>query len=353
MVFDAHDKHLDEPVIRLKASISDIAKLAGVGTATVDRVLNERDNVRESTRQRVLQAKAAIETGRPVSEQKRPWRLKVLLPGDAGATTYNLASCLQELGNLGNATIECVFVKKMDPVLLARKLSACSGQGIDAVAFQALDHPSVQNAVEDLAALNIPSLPIMSNVHSNATIGFVGLDNRAAGRTAGHLMGRLTKQAGSVAIVVGSHLYQVHEDREIGFRAAIRHGFPHISDIIPLVGHDNRSDNYMIVKEALEKHSNLIGIYNVGGANPGIADALQEADVANELVFIGHHLTRNTQNYLLDGTMDMVLHLNLRAVAQQTVNTLIAHLENRKYTAEPLKIEVVTRENTVGVQANV
>ncbi|MFT6304378.1 MAG: LacI family transcriptional regulator, partial [Pseudomonadales bacterium] len=139
------------------AAISAIAKLAGVGTATVDRVLNNRGSVRESTRQRVMQAKIAIEHGNKPKLNKRPWRLKVILPAEAGPSTDYLSTCLQEIGSQGNASIECVFVKKMDPGLLARKLAACSGQGIDAVAFQALDHPRVMNAVEQLADLNIPA----------------------------------------------------------------------------------------------------------------------------------------------------------------------------------------------------
>jgi LacI family transcriptional regulator len=334
------------------AAIADIAKLAAVGTATVDRVLNNRSRVRESTRQRVMQAKIAIEQGNKPKLNKRPWRLKVILPGEAGPSTDYLSTCLQEIGSQGDASIECVFVKKMDPGLLARKLVACSGQGIDAVAFQALDHPRVMNAVEQLAGLNIPALTILSGLRSPFTMGSVTFDNRAAGRTAGYLMGRLTRQQGAVAIVTGGELYQAHGDREIGFRAAIRHGFQHIENIITLNGHDDQMNNYNVVKDALTEHSDLLGIYNVGGGTTGIAKALTDLDVGQEIIFLGHHLTRNSQTYLMEGTMDMVLHMNMRTVAQQTVETLIAHLEERPIEKQDLHIEVVTCENMVGIRPN-
>ena len=130
-----------EQQIPKRATIAAIAKLAGVGTATVDQVLNRRAHVGEATRQRVVQAKAAIEAGATFKDRTRPWRLKVLLPGDAGTPTDLLAACLQDYGARGNATIECVFTQKLEPVQLARKLRACAGQGVDAVAFQALDDP--------------------------------------------------------------------------------------------------------------------------------------------------------------------------------------------------------------------
>ena len=111
--------------VKQAASVAAIARYAGVSTATVDRVLHDRPNVRPATRQRVLQARAAIESGALDSNRQRPWRLKVILPLHAGRSTEFFARCIQELGGDGDATIECDFAAKMEPVQLARKLRAC------------------------------------------------------------------------------------------------------------------------------------------------------------------------------------------------------------------------------------
>jgi len=335
--------------MRQRATVAEIAKRAGVGTATVDRVLNARHGVREETRQRVMQAKAAIEQGIPAGPSQKPWRLKVLLPDLAGASTEYLGQCFQEFGALRNATIECVYTKKLEPALLARKLRACAGQGLDAVAFQALEDPRVHNAVDYLHDLNVPTLGLLSGLANRHLIGTAGVDNRAAGRTAGFLMGRLTQQPGSVIIVTGGQLYRVHEDREMGFRAALRSGFPQISDAIVINGHDEETEIYTAVREAIDRHSDLVGIYNVGGGSKGVARAMTEVGVADELVFIGHNLTERTQSYLLGGIMDIVLHLNMRDVAASATDAMIAHLEKRQPSLRPLPISVVTRENIVGM----
>ena len=106
MYFDGKFTMDKETQIPKKARIADIARLADVGTATVDRVLNGRARVRAATRQRVVQAKTAIENGTNVVTRNKPWRLKVFLPGKAGPSTEYLAQCFQEFGARGNAIIE-------------------------------------------------------------------------------------------------------------------------------------------------------------------------------------------------------------------------------------------------------
>ena len=67
------------------ATIADIARQAGVGTATVDRVLNRRPGVNAETVQRVLQVVAELgappQRGRPRMGEN--FRFAFVLPADA------------------------------------------------------------------------------------------------------------------------------------------------------------------------------------------------------------------------------------------------------------------------------
>ncbi|MEM9393117.1 MAG: LacI family DNA-binding transcriptional regulator [Pseudomonadota bacterium] len=334
--------------IKRRATVAQIAKLAGVGVATVDRVLHNRSSVRPATRQRVLQAKEAIEAGAVPNRPARPWRLRVLLPEDAGPSTEFLGQCFLEFGTRGTATVECVYTKKMEPGILARKLLATAGHGIDAVAFQALDDPRVHDAVRELDRLKVPSLALLSQIENPFLIGFIGLDNRAAGRTAGYVMGRLTQRPGAAVVVTSGQLYRSHEDREMGFRLALRTEFPQIQEIVTCNAQDDAEGNYRAVRELLAERDDIVGIYNVGGGNLGIARALGEAGRADDTVFICHNLTSRTQGFLLDGTIDIVLHVNMRLVAEEVVEALCAHLERRPFKPRALLTGVITRENITG-----
>ncbi len=249
---------------------------------------------------------------------------------------------------MGAATIECVFTEKMEPAILARKLRACSGQGVDGIAFQALEDPRVRDAVEELEELKIPCIALVSNMHCSALAGFVGIDNRAAGRTAGILLGQMIGRRGRVVVISGGQLYRSHEDREMGFRALLRREFPDIEVLGTYSGHDDIDGNYRTILRLLEEHPQITGVYNVGGGNEGVVHALQEAGKTADVTFFGHNLTPKTKTYLLDGSMDIILHQNMRRASDQAVQALIARLEGRAHSPETVPIEVITRENIGG-----
>ena len=343
-MMDNHTESDGAPMQR-HAKQSEIARLAGVGIATVDRVLNERGRVKEATRQRVLQAKKSIETGSQIQNRRKPWRLKVFLPEVAGPSTEFLGECFQRFGEQGNATIECIFTTKMEPAVLARKLRSCEGQGIDAVAFQALEDQRVRDAVEHLKFRNIPCLALVSPLAHAPLIGFVGSDSRAGGRTAGLLMGLSCSQGGKVVVLSGGQLYRSHEYREMGFRAYLRSDCPHLEAIQTVSGQDDMIGNYNAILEVLEMHPDVVGIYNVGGGNEGVVRALREKNLTNDVKFIGHNLTGKTREYILDGAMQFIVHQNMQLIAERAVSAVIARLEHREVQISSVPVEVITREN--------
>ncbi|MDE0992193.1 MAG: hypothetical protein OSA23_03270 [Rhodospirillales bacterium] len=62
---------------------------------------------------------------------------------------------------------------------------------------------------------------MVSDLSTSGRLSYVGIDNRAAGRTAGYLMGKFSPAtSGKVILVVGSFglNYWDHEERKMGFQ---------------------------------------------------------------------------------------------------------------------------------------
>ena len=77
------------------STIADIARQAGVGTATVDRVINGRSGVHADTVSKVMKilegAGSAPQRGRP--RQRDNLRLAFILPGDSTPFLASWAIC--------------------------------------------------------------------------------------------------------------------------------------------------------------------------------------------------------------------------------------------------------------------
>ncbi|MBT3361387.1 MAG: LacI family DNA-binding transcriptional regulator [Rhodospirillales bacterium] len=332
-----------------KARIIDIAHEANVSTATVDRVLNNREGVGWATTERVKRAINNLAARGPshsrAAQQGRRYAFDVILPAEAGPSTEALSTSFRDAGLESQVEVICSFVEKMNPIALAAKLMECAERGSSGLAFQALDHPEVRNTVTWLATQGMPTLALMSNLHGSEIIDYVGMDNRAAGRTAGQLMGRFLRSPGKVAVLWGGQLYCSHEEREMGFRSVLRSEYPQYEVLDLVSGRDDSENNYAQINAVLEERKDLVGIYNVGGGTRGIVQALTEHKRDREIIFVGHNLTERTQRYLLDGSMDVVIHQDMRTAANKAVTALIDFCERRTVSVERLPVQVVIKEN--------
>ncbi len=330
-----------------KARILDIALESGVSTATVDRVLNERPGVRPVTIERVRRALEDLERREAagIGSQRGSLAFEALLPAAAGPSTERLAEALQRECIARGTTLRHRYVERFNPSALAEALRQCASTGAAGVAFQALDHPFVAEAVDELGAHGVPLVTLLSDIAGVRRDAYVGMDNRAAGRTAGLLMGRFVRGAGSIAVMWGSSLYRAHEEREAGFRSVLRAEFPEMVTLEHVAGHDDPRESHARIGAVLDEHPELVGIYNVGGGMPGVVQALEERGRGQEVVLIGHNLAADTRGYLLRGIMDAVVHQSVNRAARSAVNALVDLNRQGDCTVEPLPVEILLREN--------
>ncbi|WP_051356689.1 LacI family DNA-binding transcriptional regulator [Azorhizobium doebereinerae] len=340
-----------EPARPAHARLPDVARRAGVSTATVDRVLNKRPGVRAITVQRVLKAAAELnyilesEIAPPVA----PLRLVFLLPAGTnrflGLLGRLIAASAADLAERQiHARVE--YIKSFNPELLARALLQ-HGRHADGIAFMALEHPAVREAVNALAEKGVPTVTLISDLGGARRVACVGLDNRSAGRTAGYLIARfIGARKAKVAMIAGSLSYRAHEEREMGFLHLFEEMFPQIEVVGLREGQDDEARNYRQTRQFLAQHPDLAGLYNIGGGAAGVGKALREMR-RSDVVFVGHGLTPDTRALLLDGTMDAVITQNPESAIASCVGIFSNLRAGREALASitPPRIDIVLREN--------
>lgn len=336
-------------------TIAKIARLAGVGTATVDRVLNRRPGVNADTVERVLQVVATLgatpQPGRP--RRGENFRFAYVLPDEAspffGLIDRQIA---QSAGDFRHQHITEVThrLDARDPVRFAGELAAladCHG-----VAVLAPDLPPIKLAINELVRAGVHVVTLFSDVAGSMRETYIGADNRAAGRTAGLLLARMARPGARNTLLLSSQATRLSAEieRRVGFAQVLEERFPQLRMVrVPDLPPDAQGAD-----EALSgflgggiDSSSVAGIYNVGSGSAGVAKALARLGQTSEVGVIAHDLTDEHRTLLTADALSYLLHQDIHYCVLAAARVLRAQCENVRgalNVAQP-RIEILTAEN--------
>jgi LacI family transcriptional regulator len=240
-----------------------------------------------------------------------------------------------------------MHVDVFDPNALAAALEQLS-PNYHGVATVALDHTRVRAAIDDLANRGVHVVTLVSDAPSSQRAHYVGVDNPAAGRTAASLMGRfLGGRQGKIGVIVGSVSLRDHAERHFGFLQVFSGEYPHFVVLGAREGRDDAEQNRALTAALLAEHSDLIGIYNAGAGNEGIAAVLEASGRARDIVWIAHELTADTRRFLLSGVVDAIINQDPGHEARSAARILLAHCLGEPIIAdqERIRIDIFLRDN--------
>lgn len=340
----------------MRSTLIDIAREAGVSTATVDRVLNNRSGARSRSRDIVIETARRLgylsEGSAPSSVQRSiPGsdliRLDFALPEGDNAFIRALHNQIEAQGRArADLDVRLHAIEGFNPETLARTLRDLIGRS-SGVGVIALDHPTVREALRALSAANVEVVTLVSDIHHVPRAAYVGIDNRAAGRLAGYLVSRFLGQraVGKVALLAGSLSYRGHEEREMGFRHVLSEMAPALEMVDLREMRDDPEKAYTEAAALLDRHPDLAAVYNVGAGCEGVGRALKERGREHEVIFVGHDATHGTRDLLLDGTLDAVIDQNPRVEAREALNVLSCRIKGTPYDYHAPRLQVIFREN--------
>ena len=285
-----------------RVTVADIMRETGLSRATVDRALNGRGRVHDRTRlvveetlRRLMSPGAETPLRPPVADIALRLGKGMMGQMRAAWSDCGAKGAFHDLHMADEAAVlRCVEALCRDP---SRPLI---------VAVKASDR--VTAVLSAARAKGKRIIAMISDQVSPARDAFVGLDDRAAGQTAAFLIGRmLGDRPTTVGVVLGSPAFRNHEDREIGFRSGLRANFPKVVISGEAQGEDSVDLTRNAVARLLRDHPALGAIYNVGGGNAGMVDALRSAGRAADMLVVGHEVNPVTAPLLRAGAMDFAI----------------------------------------------
>lgn len=318
-----------------RPTIADLARAAGVSTATVDRVLNGRQSVREETvrrvhdaaeeigyhganmiRQRMLADRPAFRLGLVLQKPRHAFYQDVLRLFEAEARACTLR----------RVQIVPRFVESPQPAELAEVLLSLKGR-VDAIAATGLDHHIATQAVQALRAGGIPVYSLLSDFAQGFRESYFGTNNLKVGRIAGWFISRLAARPGKVGLFIGGSRFHGHELRETGFRSFFRDAAPDFQLLDTQINLETRQLTYEATRNLLARHDTLVGLYVAGGGMEGAIEAVREVSPDARPVLIVNELTPESRAGLQDHSVSIVLGTPIRPLAADLIALTIATSE--------------------------
>ena len=336
-------------------TIADIARLAGVGTATVDRVLNRRPGVNAETMQRVMQVVGELgmpqQPGRP--RRGENFRFAYVLPADEtpflNLVDRQIAQAAGEFRH-GHITEVTHRIDASDPAQFAAELAQvgeCEG-----IALLAPDLPPVKLAINELVRAGVHVVTLFSDVAGSMRETCVGADNRAAGRTAGLLLARMANDTRRDTLLLSSQATRLSAEieRRIGYAQVIEERFPNLrlqrTPDLPAAD-DGACEALQRYLQSDTDAARVAGIYNAGSGSVGVVRALAAAGLAGQAGVVAHDFTEEHRSLLGTNALSYVLHQDIHYCVLTAARVLRALCENVRGALNVVqpRIEILTAEN--------
>lgn len=339
--------------MRSRKTIKEIAEISGFSTATVDRVINGRDGVKDETRKKILLTARQVSykniAVREDAASKKILTAALFVPDTDNEFINRLIAEIREKC-LSDPTlaVEVHCYENLNAKSLALFLNRLDTGGIDVVGLIGVDDPQVSIVLNRMIKNDIKIITLLSTISGITPVCHIGMNDYAAGRTAGLLMSRtVNRTTGNVLVFTGSLQYQGHLQREIGFRSLMRESGIAITMADAYETLEDRSHTFSFAKEQLSGVKNIAGIYVIGSGAAEVIDAMDELALNEKPIFICHDLTESVMKKLFSGKVDYIIHQDLHIESSNFIRVLHNIQCDAEYISGlfPVRINVVTSEN--------
>ncbi len=339
----------------VKPTVNDIARVAGVSLATVDRVINSRTGVRKVTIDRVNHAIQELgyvrDTAAANLARGRTYDFLFLLPASDNEFVTSLERQISEVSTRlahDRTTLTVLKVEAFDPKAMASVISQVDPGQVDGVVIFGPETPSVRDAIDLIRNKGILVVALVSDLPSSARDAFVGIDNVAAGRTAGSLMGRFVqREGGKILVIAGSMLARDHLERRLGFDQVMMQEFNGFDVLASIEGRDDPDLVEKLLPVAFEACPDICGIYSSAAGNAGLIRFLHKMKFDQDIVVIGHELTPLSRGALTEGIFDAIISQDTGHLVRSAVRILRARSDHSPIipAQEQIRIDVYLKEN--------
>ena len=339
-----------------KITIKEIAEKAQVSPGTVDRVLHNRGEVSEKTRNKVLQI---IKEGnyepnmfaRNLVLNKQYTTISILptfQPGDYWATqARGIEQSQQELSVFGfNNKVR--HFNGSDPKSFEKQATAALSENPNGILLAPIIFHKAKWFVELCGEKNIPVVIIDSNLPAVNKLSFVGQNAFKSGQLAARLLayGSGNNQYYLVTITKTTENNDILKQRIEGFFEYFKtlgiQSNIHVRNL-----HSEETDFQENLRSLIATFKTGDKVFVPNSKVHQVANTLKDQSPELKVLLLGYDLIPKNINFLMDGTIDFLINQKPEVQGFQGLQLLYKHLVLKQEVQEEIymPLEIITREN--------
>lgn len=304
-----------EVKVKPRPTIQMIAEKSGVSRGTVDRVLNNRPNVRPDKLRRVLKVIKELDyrhqpITRIIAAAGHRYRLGVLIPDWTGhfeAEILRGVRAAEELLRLSGGEVLVERCSSQLPGEFIDKIDSLLARDVGGLAVCAVNSPAIRDKLREVTVSGVPVVTLNSDVSDSGRACFVGNNPMNEGRTAAGLLAKMLEFGDGVWIATDNGEIGPDRERVAGFMQRWTE-----------LGHSGKSclttqtfNSYDITYEktlaAFRANPGIRGIYMPGECVPACVEALGILGLPRRIRIVAHNLTEDNRKLLLYCAVDFVI----------------------------------------------
>lgn len=314
-----------------------VAKLANVSLATVDRALNGRKGISESTRKRILAIVQSVGyrpdmAARALSAGRVPIRIGVCIPREIRHYFGLLLSgILTEARRLERLGVEVVYRPTARlGVEEVEKVSELLSEGVQAILIAPGDPVKLTPVLNLAESKNVRVVCVDTDAPDSRRSTAVSVNAEVAGKLAAELMGSFVGPQSQVAVITGMLDTEDHAQKTRGFLEL----YPQLSKggrVVEVVeAHEEEEEAFEKCFALLEQYRSIRGLYvNTVNCLP-VCRAICARGLSGEIALITTDLFRGMVPYFEKGTIRASIHGRPFIQGELAIRLVVDHIANHR-----------------------
>lgn len=315
-------------------TIKQIADLCGVSRGTVDRVINERGNVKPETKELVLSMAKELgykpnPAGKALSARKKNPVVGVVLSSKGNPFFDDVIDGIKVAGEKYEIYGLKVIWRNMRgyDVQSQYKILEELKDKVNALIINPVNDPLIIEAINEFVDHGIFVITINNDVDNSKRQCYVGSDYINGGETAGALLQMIMPQSANIGIIMGSSKILGHKQRLSGFEKNIKQN-PQFKIIDIQENDDDDFSSYDKTKTMLEKYPQINAIFIVAAGVYGVCRAVLALEKQKDITMIAFDTVPTTVEMMKKNIIKAVIYQHPYRQGQKAMQLTFEYLVN-------------------------